>query len=179
MKAVGSEKQGLESPNIVQVIGGVFIGAPGNGHVEDADASGLKRALDLPNKLVGVKGVVKHIGKLEIKSVVSEGLAVKVAPNNEGRVGDQVDAQGVGDSDAFESLDLLADPSPDAEGFGGVGEQALVAQIGEEAGEDVDLSVPVAGGPYLTEIRVEGFVELALDVGVVGGVAGSDSDIII
>lgn len=41
----------------------------------------------------------------------------------------------------------------------------------------MDLAGPVAGGPEFAELGVEGFVELALDVGVVGGVAGSDFEI--
>lgn len=46
----------------------------------------------------------------------------------------------------------------------------------KELGEDFDLPVPVAGDPNLSQPRVEGLVDLALDVGFVRGVAGSDSD---
>lgn len=41
----------------------------------------------------------------------------------------------------------------------------------------MDLAVPISGGPYFSEFRVLGFVELALDVGFVGFVSGSDSEV--
>lgn len=44
-------------------------------------------------------------------------------------------------------------------------------------GEDTDFSVPISRGPYLSEFRVEGLVELALDVGLVGGEPGSDTEV--
>lgn len=38
----------------------------------------------------------------------------------------------------------------------------------------MDLSVPISGYPYLSEFGVAGLVQLALYVGFVGGVSGSD-----
>lgn len=112
--------------------------------------------------------MVKHIRELKVESPVFEWLVVEVAPNNEGRVRNQVNTDRVGYSDSSKSLNLLADPGSDAESFGGVGEEMFFPQVGEEAGEDINLSVPVTGGPYLAEFGVKGLVELALDVGVVG-----------
>ena len=47
----------------------------------------------------------------------------------------------------------------------------------EKLGEDSDFSVPITGCPYLTELGVEGLVELAMEVRIVGGVSGSDLEI--
>lgn len=58
-------------------------------------------------------------------------------------------------------------------------EKLLFLEVLEEARKNRDLAVPVARGPYFPEARVEGFVELALDVGVVGRVTGSDSEVVI
>lgn len=46
----------------------------------------------------------------------------------------------------------------------------------EETRENLDLTVPITGGPKMAEFRVEGFVELFFDVSVVGGVSGSDAN---
>jgi len=58
-------------------------------------------------------------------------------------------------------------------------EKLLSLKVLEEARKNRDLAVPVARVPYFPEARVEGFVELALDVGVVGRVTGSDSEVVI
>lgn len=58
-------------------------------------------------------------------------------------------------------------------------EKLLSLEVLEEARKNRDLAVPVARGPYFAEARVEGFVQLALDVGVVGRVTGSDSEVVI
>jgi len=57
-------------------------------------------------------------------------------------------------------------------------EKLLFLEVLEEARKNRDLAVPVARGPYFSEARVEGFVELALDVGVVGRITGSDSEVV-
>lgn len=46
----------------------------------------------------------------------------------------------------------------------------------KETGEDADFSFPVARCPYLSEFGVQGFVELTLDVCIVGRVTGSDTE---
>lgn len=50
-------------------------------------------------------------------------------------------------------------------------------QLCKEFREDLDFAVPVAGDPDFAELGVEGLVELALEVGLVGVVAGADSDV--
>ncbi|MED6168283.1 hypothetical protein PIB30_010341 [Stylosanthes scabra] len=95
---------------------------------------------------------------------------------NEGRVRNKVDPEGVRHSHAPQGLHLLSDAGADAEGLGGVVEKLFLLELLEEAREDWDLAVPIARGPYLAELGVEGLVELVLYVGVVGGVAGSDFD---
>lgn len=101
---------------------------------------------------------------------------VEIALDNERRIRNEVDSDGVGDSDTAEGGDFLADTCADAEGGGGVTEEVGGLEVGEEEGEDVDLAVPIAGGPEVAELGVESFVELAVDVGGVGGVSWSDSD---
>ena len=160
-----------------EVVGGVLIGAPRQRHVEDADAVGLQRALDLANELVRVQRVVEHVGELEIKRIIIERLVVEVTFDNEGRVRDEVDSYGVGDPHAPQRLHLLPHARADAERLGFVVEEVLLLEFLEEAREDGDLAVPVAGGPYFSEPWVEGLVELALYVGLVGGVTGSDSEV--
>ena len=44
-------------------------------------------------------------------------------------------------------------------------------------GEDPDFSVPISGGPYFSEFRVGGFLELVVDVVFVGGESGSDLEV--
>ncbi|QHO59810.1 uncharacterized protein DS421_3g102110 [Arachis hypogaea] len=99
---------------------------------------------------------------------------MEIAFYNEGREGNKIYPDGVGDSHAPQGLDLLADARADAESLGGVVEKVFVLEFLEEAREDGDLAVPIARGPYFPELRVEGLVELVLYVGVVGGVTGSD-----
>lgn len=121
--------------------------------------------------------MVEDVRELEVESLIGEGLRVEVTSHHKRRPGDEVDAEGVGDSDAAEGGDLLADAGAEAEGLGGIGEEAAAREAGEEGGEDADLAVPVAGGPDLAELGVEGFVKLVVDVGFIGGVAASDAEI--
>lgn len=102
---------------------------------------------------------------------------MKIALHHERRVRHQINPDGVGDPDPFQGRHLLPHPGSDAERFRPVGEELPLLQALEELGEDLDLPIPIAGGPYLAELRVEGLVELALEVGVVGGVSGSDLEI--
>lgn len=53
-------------------------------------------------------------------------------------------------------------------------EEVVGLELLEEFGENWDLAVPVAGCPYFAEFWVESFVELALYVGFVGCVTGSN-----
>lgn len=46
--------------------------------------------------------------------------------------------------------------------------------MAKKTGENPNLSVPIPGSPYFSEFWVGGFVKLVVDVGVVGGVSGSD-----
>lgn len=121
--------------------------------------------------------MIEHVGELKVETPVIERLVMEVPPHNQRRGWHEVHADGVGHPDPPEGLHLLAHSGADAEGGGGVGEQVLTVEIAEEGGEDPDLAVPVAGGPDLAELGVEGFVELVVDVGVVGGVAGSDLEV--
>lgn len=50
-------------------------------------------------------------------------------------------------------------------------------QLRKEFREDFDFAGPVTGGPDFAEFGVEGLVELVLEVGLVGVVAGADSDV--
>lgn len=51
-----------------------------------------------------------------------------------------------------------------------VGNEVSLLQALEKTGEDPDFPVPIARRPYLSEFWVKGFVELTLDVSVVGRV---------
>ncbi|KAK9108345.1 hypothetical protein Syun_024356 [Stephania yunnanensis] len=163
-------------PNTIEVVGGVLVGPALEDDVEDADPAGPQRALDLAHEAIRVEGVVEDVGEFEVEGAIAEGLAVEVALEDQRRVGDEVDADGVEDADAVQGLDFLADAGADAEGLGAVGEEVGALEAGEEEGEDGDLALPVAGGPDAPELGVEGFVELAVDVGVVGGVSGADAE---
>lgn len=47
----------------------------------------------------------------------------------------------------------------------------------EEFRKDLNFSFPITGCPYFSEFGVKGLVELALYVGFVGGVSGSDFEV--
>lgn len=49
-------------------------------------------------------------------------------------------------------------------------------QASEKTGKDPDFPVPIACRPYLSEFRVKGFVELTLDVSIVGRVTWPDTE---
>lgn len=118
--------------------------------------------------------MVKDVGVFQVESVAPERLAVEVAAQHQRRRGDQIDADGVGHPDLAQSLHFLAHPGTDAQRLGGVGEKSGALEILEEGAEHLDFSGPVSGGPYLAEFGVEGLVELALDVWIVGGVTRPD-----
>lgn len=73
---------------------------------------------------------------------------------------------------------LLPHSCTDAQRLGRVFEKLFInLKVFEEAREDGDLAVPVAGCPYFSEFWVKGLVQLALNVGFVGGVPWSDSEV--
>lgn len=90
---------------------------------------------------------------------------------------DQVHPNRVQNPNTPQCRNFLAHARPNTERFGRVGEEVSAREAHEEGGEDFDLSVPVAGGPYLSELGVEGFVKLVVDVGFVGAVTGSDPEV--
>ena len=158
--------------DVEQIVGRVLVAAAVHRDVQDGDAAGAERALDLGDEAARVERVVEHVGELEVEGVVGERLRVEVAPDDERRGRGEVDADGVADADEAERRDLLAEARADAERAGGVGEElppAVVAEErGEGPGEGVHLAVPVAGGPDAAEARVERLVELVAEVVLVG-----------
>ncbi|KAL0385200.1 UNVERIFIED_CONTAM: hypothetical protein Sradi_2914300 [Sesamum radiatum] len=104
--------------------------------------------------------MVKHVRELEIKSPVIEGLMVEITLQDQWRVGHQINPHGVIDSNPFQGRNFLPDPSSNAERFGPVGDELSSLQTLEKLGEDSDFSVPITGRPYLTELGIEGLVEL-------------------
>jgi len=166
-----------EGLDAVEVVGGVLIGAPGQRHVENTHPLRLQRAFDLRHEPLRVQRVVEDVGEFEIKRVVAERLVVKVTLDNERWIRNQIHSDGVSHSDSPQRLHLLAHPRTDAERLGGVPEKVFVPKVVEEARKDGNLAVPVSGCPYFAEPGIEGLVKLALYVGLVGGVAGSDCEV--
>lgn len=145
--------------------------------MEHAHAPRPQRPLDLPNELPRVQRVVEHVRELEIEGLFPERLRVEVALHDEGRPRHQIDPDRVVDADLPQGGDLLADPGPDRERLGGIREEAPPLQALEELGEHEDLAIPIPGGPDVLELRVQGLVELVLDVGIVGRVAAPDTEV--
>lgn len=173
----GVVEEGEEAVDAAEeVVGGVLVAAAVHGHVEHGEAAGAQGALDLGGEAVGVERVVEDVGELEVEGVVGEGLAVEVAAHDQRRRGGEVHADGAGDAEAAQGGDLLAEARADAERRGGVGEQALGGELGEEAGEDADLALPVAGRPHAAEAGVQRLVQLQLDVVVVGAEGAPDAN---
>ena len=85
--------------DVKQVVGGVLVPAAVHGDVEDGDAAGAQRALDLGGEAVRVERVVEDVGELEVEGGVGEGLRVEVPPDDERRGRGEVDADGAGDPD--------------------------------------------------------------------------------
>lgn len=166
-------KQGLQGLHAVQVIGRILIGPFRERHVYDADSTGLQSPFNFADELFRIKRVIEDVGEFEVEGVVAKWLVMEIAADYKGRVGDQVDAHGVGHAHPFESLDLLPDPGADAESLGGILEEAVILELGKEGGENFYFAIPVSGCPDLSELRIQGLVELALDVGVVCFISGS------
>ena len=171
----GVLKHRYEGLHAEEVVSGVLIRASRQRHVQHAHAVGLQRAFDLAHESFRVQRVIEHVREFEIERAVIKRLVVKVTLNDKRRVWNEVHSNGVTNADSPQRLHLLAHARAYAECLGRVIEKFFILKVLEEARENRDFAVPVAGCPYFSEARVEGLVELALDVGVVGGVTGSDS----
>ena len=120
--------------------------------------------------------MVKHVREFEIEALVIERLGMEVTLQHQWRVRHQIDPHRVTHSDSPQRFHLLSDSGSDAKRLR-LGEQKVsLLQISEKLRENQDFSVPISGNPYFSEFGVEGLVELALDVGIVGGVARADLD---
>lgn len=70
----------------------------------------------------------------------------------------------------------MTEARADAESTGGVEEELAGLKEGEDPGEDDDLAAPVASCPKLAEAGIQRFVELELQVLVVGGEGAANAD---
>ncbi|CAL9765763.1 unnamed protein product, partial [Musa acuminata subsp. burmannicoides] len=172
--ALEEAEEAVDAPE--EVVGRVFVAAPVHRDVEHRYPARPQSPLHLRREPLRVQRVVEHVGELEVEGVVREWLRVEVAGHHQGRRRRQVHPHGTDHADTPQGRHLLPHPCSDAERRGCVGDEALHGQVGEEAGEDAHLAVPVAGRPQAPEPRVEGLVQLPLDVVVVGAEARAHAD---